>query len=176
MNKKLMTLTLLFILFLGGLTLESAIGQEKKEPPRVKESFAAKEINPSETWKVYFNVADLDGDMLSVYAIIDQPGVGQYPLGITRLKRENQKEISGYVYLTTFGVNSALLNFTHLTLTIWVRDRSGNFSEPVSFPLSINTRYTQESPPAGKFAEEDLGPIMIHLRPGWNSAQFWKPE
>jgi hypothetical protein len=176
MNKKLMISTLLFIMFLGGLTLGSAVGQEKKAPPVVKDSFAAKQINPYETWKVYFNAADPDGDMLSVFAIIDSPGVGQYPLGITRLKRENQKEISGYVYLTTFGVHSSLLNFAHLTLTLWVRDKSGNFSEPVNFPLSINTTYIQESPPAGKFAQEDLGPIMIRLRPSWDSARFWPTE
>ena len=46
--------------------------------------------------------------MQSVFAIVDQPGAGPYPLSITRLKRGNQKEISGYIYLTNFGVDSAL--------------------------------------------------------------------
>jgi len=176
MDKKIMISIFLFILFLGGLTLGSATGQGQKVSPTIKDSFAAKQINPFETWKVYFTVADPDGDIQSVFAIVDQPGAGQYPLSITRLKRGNQKEISGYIYLTNFGVDSALLNFTDLTLTIWVRDQSGNFSEPVRFPVSINARYTQEPPPAGEFVQEDLGPIMIRLRPSWGSAQLWPTE
>ena len=51
-----------------------------------------------------------------------------------------------------------------LTLTVQVRDRAGQFSEPVKFPLSINSRYSQEPPPEGVFQETDLGPIMIDLR------------
>jgi len=98
MYKNLMISIFLFVLFLGGLALGSAVGQGQNVAPMVRDSFAAKQIHTYETWKVYFTVADPDGDMQSVFAIVDQPGAGQYPLSITRLKRGNQKEISGYIY------------------------------------------------------------------------------
>jgi len=163
MNKKLMISTFLFILLLGGLTLGSAIGQDKAGKPVIQDSFAAKQMSPYETWKVYFKASDPDGSMRNIYAVVDQAGVGPYPLSITRIKSENQKEFSGYVYLNSSGFDAGGLNYAIVNLTIWIQDRSGRFSEPVNFPLSLNNRYKQEPPPPGKFEENDLGPIMVRL-------------
>ena len=176
MKKNLIISTLLVILFLGGLTFGTAWGQDKGGKPVIHESFAGKEISPYETWKIYLKVSDPDGNMRSIFAVVDQAGVGQYPLGITRLKKGKEKEFLGYLYLNSIGSNPSLLNFAHLNLTLWVKDRSGNFSDPVSFPLSYNVRFAQESPPQGKFQEDDLGPIMIHLVPVSNSARLWLNE
>ena len=173
MNKKLMISTLLFILLLGGLTLGSAIGQDKTGKPIIQDSFAAKEISPRETWKVYLKASDPDGNMKSIYAVVEQLGKGPYPLSITRLKAENQKEFSGYVYLNSSGADLSGLNYVQVNLTIWVQDRAGNFSEPVNFSLSMNIRYKQEPPPPGKFEENDLGPILVQLRTPFESSQPW---
>jgi hypothetical protein len=89
--------------------------------------------------------------------------VGTYPVSITRIKEENQSSLSGYLYLNVDAFRN--LDFAELTLTVQVRDRSGQFSESVRFPLSFNARYSQEPPPEGVFQETDLGPIMIDLRP-----------
>ena len=83
MNKKSMISTFLFILFLGGLTLGSAMGQDKTGKPIIQESFAAKQISPYETWKVYLHASDPDGNMRSIYAVVEQPGVGPYPATCT---------------------------------------------------------------------------------------------
>ena len=174
MNKKLMISALLFILLLGGLTLGSASGQDKTGKPIIQDSFAAKEISPYETWKVYLKASDPDGNMTNIFAVVEQPGIGPYPLSITRLKAEYQKEFSGYVYLNASGAYVGGLNFVNLTLTIWVQDRSGNFSESINFPVSLNNRYKQEPPPPGKFEENDLGPIMVNLRPLFDSSKPWR--
>jgi hypothetical protein len=84
-------------------------------------------------------------------------------VGITRIKEGNQKELSGYLFLDIS--TQAKLDFVEITLTVQIRDRSGQVSKPVEFPLSINSRNTQEPPPAGVFQENKLGPIMIQLRP-----------
>jgi len=171
MDKKLMISTLLFVLFLGGLTLGSANGEDKAAKPMIQDSFAAKQINPYETWKIYLKASDPDGSMRSIYAVVEQPGIGPYPLSITRLKAENQKEFSGYVYLNSAGSNSPAFNYTVVKLTIWVKDGAGNFSEPVAFTAYLNNRYAQESPPAGRFAENELGPIMVILQTPFDSSK-----
>ncbi|RPJ38008.1 MAG: hypothetical protein EHM27_11795 [Deltaproteobacteria bacterium] len=173
MNKKLMISTFLFILFLGGLMLGSAMGQEKTGKPIIQDSFAAKQISPYETWKVYLRASDPDGSMRNIYAVVEQPGVGPYPLSITRIKAENQKELSGYVYLNTSGADSSGFNYAQVSLTIWVQDRSGKFSESVNFTLSLNNRYQQAPPPPGKFQENDLGPILVRLRTLYDSSKPW---
>jgi len=101
--------------------------------------------------------------MKNILAIVDQPGMGQYPMSIVRVKENNRKDLSGYLYLYTSASSS--LNFINIQLTIYIQDRSGIYSQPAVFALEINSRFSQEPPPPGIFQEEELGPIMIKLRP-----------
>jgi len=176
MKRRLMIPIILFFLFLGGMTMESAFGQNRPAKPVIGESFAAKETSPYETWKIYLKASDPEGEMRSIFAVVEQAGVGPYSLSITRLKGGTEKEFSGYVYLNFLGPNPSILNFVHLNLTLWIQDRSGSFSEPARFPLSLNVRFVQEAPPPGKFQEVDLGPIMIRLHPVSHSARIWTGE
>ena len=141
------------------------LSQPAKPPqaaPVISQSFASPQIAPGRVWKVFLEAADADGDMKEFACVIHQPGVGTYPVSITRIREGNQKSLSGYLYLNVNAFRN--LDFVELTLTVQVRDRAGQFSEPVKFPLSINSRYAQESPPEGVFQENNLGPIMIDLR------------
>ena len=130
--------------------------------PVITQAFAAKEISPRQNWKIYLNVSDQNGEMKNIYAIIDQPGVGPYPLRIIKIREENQKDLSGYLYLITS--TPFALEFVNITLTVQIQDKSGIFSEPRVFPLLFNSRATQETPPEGVFKEQDLGPIMVKLK------------
>ena len=141
------------------------LSQPAKPPqaaPVISQSFASPQIAPGRVWKVFLEAADADGDMKEFACVIHQPGVGTYPVSITRIREGNQKSLSGYLYLNVNAFRN--LDFVELILTVQVRDRAGQFSEPVKFPLSINSRYAQESPPEGVFQENNLGPIMIDLR------------
>jgi hypothetical protein len=130
----------------------------------ITQSFASKEINTGGTWKIYLKASNPDGEMLNIYATVDQPGMGQYPLSITKLKEEYRKEFSGFVYLSTSTPQGSLDGIS-LTLTIQVQDKSRTFSDKVVFPLLIQNRAAQEPPPPGVFDERELGPIMVILRP-----------
>jgi len=160
-------------LLFGALALGSVFAQEQTGKLIIHESFAAKEISPYETWKVYLKASDPDGKMRSIYAVVEQRGVGPYPLSITRLKAEHQKEFSGYVYLNSAGSDVSAMNHSSVNLTIWVQGSGGNFSEPATFSVSLNNRYKQEPPPAGRFEEKELGPIMILLRVPFESTKAW---
>ena len=165
MNKKILAVFVFLFLAMGFSTLMAAEGQEGanvKAVPVITQSFAAKEVKPGDTWRVYLNVSDSDGGLKNIYAVVDQLGVGQYPVSIIRIKGQNNKELSGYIYLDTYNPY-ATLEFTPLQLTVQVQDRAGRWSAPAVFPLYIHSRATQEAPPQGIFKEDDLGPVMVEL-------------
>ena len=165
MNKKILALLILPFLALGCAALEPIEVREQtygKGVPVITQSFASKQMRPGDTWKVYLNATDPDGDMKNIFCSIEQPGIGTYPGSFTKIKEANRKELSGYIYLNTVGIQG--LNWVNITLTVQVQDKAGHFSQPVVFPLSFNSRSKQESPPPGIFQEKELGPIMILLR------------
>ncbi len=129
--------------------------------PVIRASFASPSLALGETWKVYLNASDADGDMKYIVCTIDQPGIGPSSAGFTRIKEENRQQFSGYIYLFTGGMSG--VNPSNLTLTVQIQDRKGHFSNPVSFSLSFELRAQQETPPLDVFQEKDLGPIMINL-------------
>lgn len=141
--------------------MEMPESKSRKAVPVIRQSFASKQISPRETWKIYLIASDPEGEMKNIVCTIDQPGVGEYPVSVTSIKEENQKELAGYIYLNTQTRDD--LNFIHITLTVQIQDRNGQFSAPAVFPLSFNSRFQQEPPPPGVFPEKDLGPILIQL-------------
>ena len=166
MNKKILAVFVILFLAMGFSTLMAAEvqeGMDVKAVPVITQSFASKEVRGGDTWKVYLNVSDPDGGLKYIYAVVDQAGVGQYPVSIIRVKGQNHKELSGYIYLDTWTPYTTL-EFVSLKLTVQVQDRAGRFSGPVVLPLYIHSRAIQEAPPQGVFKEEDLGPVMVILR------------
>ena len=163
MNKKFMMLALAILFLTMGYSVLAEAQEKGGANPVITQAFAAKEIRPGETWKIYLNVSDPNGDMKNIYAVVSQPGVGQYPLSIIRVKEENRKELSGYIYLWT-STPWYPLDYANISLTIQIQDKSGNFSAPAFFALSLNSRYSQEAPPQGVFKEQELGPIMVRLK------------
>jgi hypothetical protein len=163
MNKKILTGMLVFLNIAFGYVLVAGASAAEKATPVINHSFASKEVRPGDLWKIYLKVSDPNGEMKNIYAMVTEPGIGQYPLSIIRVKNGERKELSGYIYLNTFSPNFPL-DYVTLTLTVQVQDRSGTFSEPAIFQLAMDSRYSQEAPPQGVFKEEALGPIMIQLR------------
>ena len=161
---------LVLTLFLAGwATVINA--QEKgapfgKTPPTIMAYFAASELRGGDTWKIYLNAFDPDGDMKYIVASIDQAGMGAYSASYTRIAKGRGKEFSGYVFLNTMaGAAYTSTIFYNLRLTVQIQDRAGNYSQPVALPLSFEYRAgAQALPPPGKFEEKDLGPIMISLK------------
>ncbi len=137
-------------------------GRMEKGTPVVIQSFASPFIRPGETWKVYLKASASTGEMKNIFALVEQPGVGPYPVSIIAIKKENQKKLSGFIYLNT-STPRVSLEFVTLHLTVQIQDASGHFSQPVVFPLSFSARSVQEVPPPGIFTEQDLGPIMVNL-------------
>jgi hypothetical protein len=165
MNKKLSTVFVILFLAMGCSTLKTAEvreGAEGKAIPVITQSFASKEVSGGDTWKIYLNASDPDGGLESIFAVVDQTDVEEYPVSIIRIPGQNPKELSGYIYLDTWNPDETLDLIT-LKLTVQIQDKAGNFSAPMVFPLFIQGRATQEAPPEGVFKEQALGPIMVTL-------------
>ena len=137
-----------------------------KSIPEITQSFASPQLRPGDTWKIYLKASDPDGDMKNLYAVVFQPGMGSYPLSITKIKEGEGKELSGYFYLYTG--NEPAMHFVNLILTVHIQDKAGHFSKPAVFPLGFYPGSVQQTPPTGVFQEKDLGPIMVTLRASQN--------
>lgn len=165
MFKKLFAVAALFLLLTGCAGLGFFQDREEKygkSIPVITQSFASQQMRPGDTWKIYIKASDPDGDMKNLYAEIFQPGMGSYPLSITRIKEVNGKDLSGFFYLNTGHEQS--LHFVNLILTVHIQDKAGHFVKPAVFPLAFNSAAVQQAPPAGVFQEKDLGPIMVTIR------------
>ena len=164
MNKRILTVAIIFLSLTLGQALRAGAEASERSTAVITESFASKELRPGDTWKVYLEASDPNGEMKNIYAIVEEPGVGQYPLSIIRLGKGDRKDLSGYIYLNTgTAISTFPLYYVNLTLTVQVQDRSGQFSKPVVFQLAMNDRYSQAVPPQGVFKEHALGPIMVRL-------------
>ena len=168
MNKKTLALFVAVVLAAGGAMLEPRTAQpavEGEKGPVILQSFASKELRPGDVWKIYLKASDPEGLMKYIFATVSQPGTNAYPISIIRIKGENQKELSGYIYLNTApAAQASFFNLT-LTLTLSVSIKgSGGFSEPAVFPLAFEAKTAKETPPDGVFKEQNLGPISVTLQ------------
>jgi hypothetical protein len=161
------------IVAVGGCASVEKKGGEVKSPavppamaakaiPVITQSYASPQIAPGKNWKVYLKASDADGDMEDIAGTVSQPGMGTYPVSLTRIGEKYRKELSGYVYLVIPSLSG--LDNVGIDVTLQIRDRAGLFSQPVKLPLSIGMLAKEEPPPPGVFQENDLGPIMVELR------------
>ena len=165
MKGKLLAAVFVFLcLAMGCATLESPKG-EGKATPVITQSFASKEVRLGETWKIYLNASDPNGEIIKISAIVDQPEQ-IYPESITKVSKENGKGFSGYLYLSTATLANAP-DGTSITLWVQIQDRAGNLSQPATFPLTLKSLATQEAPPQGVFREGDIGPVILTRKSSW---------
>jgi hypothetical protein len=171
-NKKIAALMVMLMMALGWAFFErmpakAAMGD--KEIPAIIQSFAATQIRAGDVWKVYLKASIPEGRMKYIFATISQPGVSTYPVSIIRIKEEDAKELSGYIYLNTAPARLPEFFNRSLTLTVNIQGEGGPFSQPAVFPLFFQANPTPETPPEGVFKEQSLGAIMVTLRTGTRS-------
>jgi hypothetical protein len=164
MSKK--SIVVLGLLLVGLLGLNLSIKDvSAAEGPVITASFAPKEFIPGGSLKVYIKAQSADSEMKAIYVTVEQPGGGVYPISITRIKEDQKKDLSGYLYFSTITTVGSANDFVPLKMIVQIKDSKGRFSEPAVLSVAFKPRAMPENPPAGVFAENELGPIMIRLRP-----------
>jgi len=113
--------------------------------PIITHAFAVEKGYYGYIWKIYIEVEDPDGDMLSIACSVDQVGYGHYPTDWIYLKSQYQKHFKGYIQWNTFSSKSpSLREWTQITLKVSIIDRARNESNEVVFPFTFE--HGAESP------------------------------
>ncbi len=166
MKKQLsLVLALLFLAGCAGfMSLEEREKKYGKAAPQITQSFASQEMKLGDSWKIYLNAVDPDGDMKTIFCNLRQTGVGGYPVSLIKIPEDQNKDLSGFIFLNTLGANREVESQS-FTLTVQVEDKAGHTSEPSSFPLNFSSVAQQQSPPPNVFQDRSIGPILITLKP-----------
>jgi hypothetical protein len=120
----------------------------KGHPPELLGYYAAKEVDPGETWNIYLKAKDVDGDMKYIVAVLFMEGEGDYAPSEIWLKGEKRSELEGYIFLNTPADDTLVTQMDTLTLSIYIRDWAGNKSQTVKLPLSFEPGRVPEKVPA----------------------------
>ncbi len=135
-------------------------------PPVITHSYASEELHHGDIWKIYLEAKDPDGDMVHFVCVFDQPGFGMYTPGYVVLKKQHREELRGYLrWFSTGGHGLSLPEWTRANVTIFIRDKGGNKSNKVTFPLLLS-RGARQGPPPLPFDNgplDNLGTIMVEL-------------
>ena len=143
-------------------TVEEKEAEFGSNPPIIATAFAKKKIQTGDTWRIYINAFDPDGDMkLILVSSLLQEGGDPYPFSTVKIPKESGDQLSGYVYLTTSPFED-LWN-VHLDLTMNIVDRAGHMSLPQHFELTFSHKASEVEPDPELFTDRSLGPISIDL-------------
>jgi hypothetical protein len=164
MIKKVVQAVLVFLLLPGCAAYQQPNDStDGDRPPVILATYAPEVIRPGAVWKVYLRAADPDGDMKEIDAVIWQTGFGYYSTDITWIKKDDAKELAGYLYLNT-PVDPTLLS-DRFILTLLVEDRQGHKSEPVKVPFHFDYVEPEKLPESWQAVGENrLGGILIKIQ------------
>ncbi len=148
-------------------------------PPVITHWFASEELHHGDIWKIYLEANDPDGDMREFVCIFDQVGYGSYSPNYLIIKKRYREGLRGYLnFFSSAGGGYQLPEWTILKLTVFIRDKGGNASNRVVFPLVLS-QGAKQGPPPPPFdigGLEKLGTIMVQLvNPCWHGYREQSP-
>jgi hypothetical protein len=134
-------------------------------PPVITASFAAKEVSHGDVWKIYLEANDPDGDMWEIAYTLSRSGTGDYRVNHVNIRKRDRAKILGYLYVFFTQPQTGLAEWASGTLTLHIRDRGGNSSDKVTFPVALTRGVKQPSPPSpfNTGGLKSLGQIWIKL-------------
>ena len=150
MLRNALLIAVMAVLVIGCAALPPYIAsppQDRGQPPRIVDAYAAKVIKPGDTRMICLQAEYPDGDMKSIAAVIWQAGVGYYPTQVNILKAEDAKRFSGYLFMKT--PTEFNLNWDQFEVTLIVRDSQMNPSQPVKLPPPSTWRRNRQPPRGG---------------------------
>ncbi|MEW6616361.1 MAG: hypothetical protein AB1401_12975 [Thermodesulfobacteriota bacterium] len=148
-------------LTIGCATLQDQEARYGSNPPVINVTFAKDRIVSGDTWKIYVNASDVDGDMARFVCSALQDGRHPYPFDLIGIKPEQSKKLSGYLYLTTHTPQD--LWGIHIELSLYIIDKAGHKSNEKTFELRFASKASDKEVDRTLFDDNPLGPIMINI-------------
>ena len=157
-------LSVLMLLF---LCTHCATGVQKEaryglNPPTITATFAKETIVSGDTWRIYLNAFDEDGDMdMVVISSLIQDGGAPYPFDMIKIREGSARNLSGYLYLITSPFEE-LWN-VNMELSLYIVDKAGHRSEIKDFTFRFFSKESKEAVNKALFSQTALGPIKIDV-------------
>lgn len=149
-------MTLLFVM-VRCTTLPERQTEPAGSPPVITHSFAVEKLSHGDIWKIYVEAEDPDGDMRTIEYSIRGPRHGSQSFVI---KKGSRAKLLGYLEGFFSSPTNAVAEWTELTLTLYIRDKRGNTSDKVVFPLAL-TRGVKQGPPPAPFDSGGLKGVGV---------------
>jgi len=135
-------------------------------PPVITHSFASEKLSHGDTWRIYVEANDPDGDMRHFVCVFKQVGYGYYSSEYVRIKKHHREKMKGYLtFYSGAGDGLLLPEWTQLSLKVYIQDRGRNTTNKVVFPLVLSRGSKQGAPPPPFDVNglERLGVISVEL-------------
>jgi len=164
----LLSIILALVLFSASPGLTGEEPNREARGPVITHAFAVERGYYGDSWRIYVEADDPDGQMLRIASVVDQVGYGYYPTDWIYLEPQNEKHFKGYIQWNTFSTKTRYLpEWTRISLKVSVFDKNGYESNEVVFPFTFEMSPKQyvDKPPA-PFDQGDLprlGYISINL-------------
>lgn len=147
-------------------TLAERRPQPGGSPPVITASSASKEVSHGDAWKIYLEANDPDGDMWKFTYTFSGTGVkGGHRINYVPIREGYRARLLGYLRVSFSAPKTGLAEWASGTLTLHIRDRGGNSSDKVAFPVAL-TRGVKQAAPSPPFdigGLRELGKIWVQL-------------
>ncbi len=164
---------LLFLVLVLSVTLVTGHeGRTQPKPegkgPIITHAYAIDKGPLGTILKLYIEADNPKGDMLRIATVIDHVGYGRYPTDWTFVKPQNRSHLIGYLQWSTLSSTAGWIDeWTQITISVSIFDKSGNESNVVVFPFIFESGNRSERQPPAPFDKGNipkLGNVMIQLR------------
>ncbi len=129
-------------------SLAEWLTKPRGSPPVVTRSFASEKVSHNDKWKIYVEAHDPDGDMRQIVVMVNR-GRSRSRFNYVGIKKGDQAKLLGYINCFIWsGIGTDRNEWAELTLTLSIRDKGGNTSNRVVFPLALSQGAKQGPPPS----------------------------
>jgi hypothetical protein len=153
------------------------------KPPVITGSYGPELARYGDPIGFYIAAEDPNNDMLRLAVVISQVGYGIYETDWLYLNGDRQGRFRGYLQWNTSSRHGSIPEWTRVSVTISVLDKTGLESNGVVFPLMFVSNAVGYAPPPAPFDQKDvprLGYIHIDLfnpfKMGNDDGPIWEED
>lgn len=147
----------------AGVTPGSGEAEEwGPNPPELVDSYSQKRVWGGESWRVYVEGYDPDGDMDYIDLDLYQRGGLVQAQKFVHLEEGERKRFKGYITLFVKRVDKDL---TDVEIEITIADKAGHYSKQRTHHVQIGYARQRETPERWADAgRNQIGAVVFHLR------------
>jgi hypothetical protein len=142
-------------------------------PPQLLDSFAVSVQRSGQTWQIFVEGSDPDGDMKDIWVVVSQLGGNMWSNQFIALQGEDRRRFMGYLAMPTPG-NWGFSGWETVRVEVHIRDYAGLHSELRTHEVVIGSAAPEPIPAKwNEAARHRLGTILLdfesdreHNRPG----------